>query len=148
MVKGTCLAAPQRRTGNPQKLGLGSPRRTAPAQRAQELRRPTAPPLSGLSRRLPDRLHRCCWVHIARPSPPSGPCRSAITTTPRNRIVLPVVTAVGSTLPDHHNRAWEPRCPPGRHRHPVHASPTLFLSLSLSFSLYKFCFAVFGCLAI
>jgi hypothetical protein len=33
MVVGTCLAAPQRRTGNPQKLGPESPRRTAPAQR-------------------------------------------------------------------------------------------------------------------
>jgi hypothetical protein len=33
MVKGTCLAAPQRRSGNPQKLGLGSPQITALAQR-------------------------------------------------------------------------------------------------------------------
>jgi hypothetical protein len=33
MVKDTCLAAPQRRTGNPQKLGPGSPRRTVLVQR-------------------------------------------------------------------------------------------------------------------
>jgi hypothetical protein len=32
MVKGTCLAAPQRKTGTPRRLGLGSPRRMAPAQ--------------------------------------------------------------------------------------------------------------------
>jgi hypothetical protein len=33
MVKGTCLGAPQRTTETPQRLGPGSPRRTAPAQR-------------------------------------------------------------------------------------------------------------------
>jgi hypothetical protein len=32
MVKGTCLAALQRKTGTPQRLGPGSPRRTAPTQ--------------------------------------------------------------------------------------------------------------------
>jgi hypothetical protein len=32
MVKGTCLATPQRKTGTPQSLGPGSPRRMAPAQ--------------------------------------------------------------------------------------------------------------------
>jgi hypothetical protein len=30
MVKGTCLAAPQRKIGTPRKLGLESPQRTAP----------------------------------------------------------------------------------------------------------------------
>jgi hypothetical protein len=33
MVKGTCLAAPQRKTGTPRRLGPRSPRRMAPAQR-------------------------------------------------------------------------------------------------------------------
>jgi hypothetical protein len=33
MVKGTCLAALQRRMGTPQRLGPGSPRSTAPVQR-------------------------------------------------------------------------------------------------------------------
>jgi hypothetical protein len=32
MVKGTYLAAPQRKSGTPRRLGPGSPRRTAPAQ--------------------------------------------------------------------------------------------------------------------
>jgi hypothetical protein len=32
MVKGTCLAAPQRKIGTPQRLGPESPRRTAPAE--------------------------------------------------------------------------------------------------------------------
>jgi hypothetical protein len=32
MVKGTCLAAPQRKTGTPQRLGPRSPRRMALAQ--------------------------------------------------------------------------------------------------------------------
>jgi hypothetical protein len=31
MVKGTCLAAPQRKTGTPQRLGPGSPQRMAPS---------------------------------------------------------------------------------------------------------------------
>jgi hypothetical protein len=33
MIKITCLVDPQRKVGTPQKLGLESPRRTAPAQR-------------------------------------------------------------------------------------------------------------------
>jgi hypothetical protein len=33
MIKGTCIATPQRKTGTPQKLGLGSPRKTTLAQR-------------------------------------------------------------------------------------------------------------------
>jgi hypothetical protein len=33
MVKGTCLAALQRRTGTPRRLGPGSPQRAAPVQR-------------------------------------------------------------------------------------------------------------------
>jgi hypothetical protein len=32
MVKGTCLAALQRKTGTPRRLGPGSPRRMAPTQ--------------------------------------------------------------------------------------------------------------------
>jgi hypothetical protein len=32
MVKGTCLAALQRKIGTPQRLGPGSPQRTVPAQ--------------------------------------------------------------------------------------------------------------------
>jgi hypothetical protein len=32
MVKGTCLAAPQGKSGTPRGLGPGSPERTAPAQ--------------------------------------------------------------------------------------------------------------------
>jgi hypothetical protein len=31
MVKGTCLAGPQRKTGTPRRLGPGSPRRMAPS---------------------------------------------------------------------------------------------------------------------
>jgi hypothetical protein len=32
MVNGTCLVAPQRKTGTPRRLGPGSPERMAPAQ--------------------------------------------------------------------------------------------------------------------
>jgi hypothetical protein len=84
------------------------------------------------------------------PSSPPGPRHQAITTMPGKHIVLPAITITGSTPPSRHHhargtapssRSSPPPSPrlPGRHHH---ARGTL--SISLSLSLYKFCFAVFA----
>jgi hypothetical protein len=54
----------------------------------------------------------------------------------KNHAVHSAITTAGSTLPGYHRRAQELRRPPDRFA--VNS-----LSLSLSHSLYKFCFPVF-----
>jgi hypothetical protein len=128
----------------------------APSTRTSPPCRPTPPPLLGPCRSLPDCLQHChCHtqeprrVHVAQPSPPRLRTASSSRPLPSPGPRHPAVTVdPGTTL-----SSW-PSPPPGPHRPTITSTqstplrPLPPVTVQQTLSLYKFCFAVFGCLPI